>query len=64
MVRFIKWYSHIVFMNPKEAVKKIHGEFCKRCEEKKGKKDIDVCFNCEWHRLFNEVYEQFNGENP
>jgi hypothetical protein len=49
-------------MNPKEAVRKIHVEFCRKCEEESGKKDIDVCFNCEFHKLFNKIYEQLNGE--
>lgn len=48
-------------MNPKEAIKKIHVEFCRKCEME-GKRDIDVCFGCEWHKLFNEIYECFNGE--
>lgn len=38
-----------------EALKRIHTEFCRRCEERNGKKTIDECFHCKWHRLFNEV---------
>lgn len=49
-------------MNPKETIKKIHVEFCRKCEREHGKKDIDICFKCYWHKAFNEVYEHFNGE--
>lgn len=49
-------------MSPKETVKKIQTEFCRHCEEKSGKKDIDVCFNCEWHKFFNDIFERFDGE--
>lgn len=48
-------------MNQKEALKKIHAEFCRQCERANGKKDIDKCFTCEYHKLFNMVHEKING---
>jgi len=45
-----------------EKIKAIQKEWCKRCEEKHGKKDIDECFNCESHKLFNEIYEEINNK--
>lgn len=44
-----------------EKIKRIHIAWCKQCEEKHGKKDIDECFKCEFHKLFNEIYDSLNG---
>lgn len=30
-------------------------EFCIMCEQINGKKDVDTCFKCKWHKLFNKV---------
>lgn len=35
----------------------IQTEFCRKCEERDGKKGIDFCLNnCDWHKKFNELY--------
>lgn len=44
-----------------EKIKRIHIEWCKKCEKEHGKKDIDECFNCPFHKLFNEIYDELNG---
>lgn len=43
-------------------VRKVHTQWCKNCEEQNGKKDIDECFNCPIHKLFNEIYVELNGK--
>lgn len=45
-----------------EKIRKIHTEWCKNCEAKHGKKDIDECFKCEFHKLFNEIYDEINNK--
>lgn len=53
--------SNLENLGTYEKIKKIHTEWCKRCEEKHGKKDIDECFRCEFHKLFNEIYDELNN---
>ena len=43
-----------------EDLRKIHVEFCKYCEQINGKKDVDECFNCHWHKLFNVISEELS----
>jgi len=45
-----------------EKIKKIHIQWCKHCEERNGKRDIDECFNCPIHLLFNEIYKELDGK--
>jgi len=48
--------------NAKQLLKEIQIQFCKECESHHGKKDIDVCFACHWHKIFNELYEKLIGK--
>lgn len=38
--------------------------YCKECEEKTGKKDIDDCFSCSFHVLVNQMFKEIlNNEH-
>lgn len=41
----------------KEKLRYLQREFCRMCEEKDGAKDVDECFGCMWHKLFNGIIE-------
>ena len=48
--------------NKIDKIRKAQAECCKKCEEKNGKKDIDECFNCQWHKIYNLLLE-LEGED-
>ena len=43
-----------------EKVKELNKLWCIECEKSHGKKDVDKCFTCPIHKLFNEIYEELN----
>jgi len=45
----------------REDLKSIQVEFCRRCEKETGKKNVDECFNCLWHKKFNVILSDMNG---
>lgn len=44
-----------------EKIKRKQRKVCIRCERENGKKDIDECFNCAYHILFNLMVSEINN---
>lgn len=44
-----------------EKIRQKQKEVCINCERRSGKKDIDLCFKCPYHILFNYMISEING---
>jgi len=45
-----------------DLIKQAQKKTCEKCEKESGVKDVDVCFNCPWHILFNLLLDLKNGD--